>query len=348
MMLRRLPVLAVLAFLAPCSAVAQQVTPQELEALARYSQTLQQHYQAGMAISMEMDAAEEVIDRYAAGDLAEAEMRDSVTAARAAARSATDEFEQGLAAIGERPRLADRKRDKAMQAYLETVRGIQGHLETQLALLDRLMSAALAGDTAAYNDAAADSLALAGRMIVAENVSVEASAIATGPRHPQTGLSEAVIGSNLAMLAALILTEDSMRGREPRISEARGAIEQGLERAGSGVKTGRHNAEAMWASMSSRPVVTEADELSKRFLRELADAYRTAFDIESEIGDAMRTFLDAVVASLDMQAGAADPLATTTASFQEEILRLVDLRMDEQARRYRMVQEFSAALAAVQ
>lgn len=348
MMLRRFSLVVLLTVLAPAAAVAQTVTAQELEALAQFSQTMQQHYQAGMAISWQMDEAEDAVDRYVNGDLPEAQMRSAVTAARAEARVAIDEFGRRLGAIGERPRLADRKRDRAMQAYLDMVHGLKGHLETQLEILDRLISTALAGDSAGYDIASADSLALAGEMIQAENVMLEASALGTGPNHPQTGLSEAVIGSNLAMLAALILTEDWMRGREPRVSRARDSIERGLTRASAGVTAGRRNAEAMWTDMSGRPAISEADQLSKRFVRELADAYGTAFDIETDMVAVMRVFLDALVAMLDDPAAASDATAAAVANFQEDLTRLTDKRMSEQSRRYRMVREFSAELATVQ
>ena len=343
-----LGILLAVALLAPFSAAAQQVTPAELEALARFSQTLQQYYQAGTAISLEMDAAEEAIDRYANGELAEAGMRREVEAIRGAARVAIDDYERGVTDLGTRPKLPDRGREQGMQAFEDMVRGLAGHLEAQWALLERLMTAALSGDETAYNRVSADSLALAGDMIDSENVALEAAMLGAGPQHPQTGLYEAVIGSNLAMQAALIVTEDTLRGREPRVGVARDAIERGLSRATAGIEAGRRNAVALWQGVHGKPAVTEADRISMRFLRELSDAYGAGFDVEAGVVASMRRFVDALVGVLENPGGDDAALLATAETFQTDMMRLADERMNEQSRRLRMVQEFSAALAAAQ
>lgn len=343
-----LGLLFAVALLAPFAGVAQQVTPAELEALARFSQTLQRHYQAGTAISFELDAAEEMIDRYVDGDLPEARMRREVEAIRGTARRAIDDYQRGLAGLGTRPKLADRKRERGMQAFEDMVRGLAGHLEAQWALLERLMAAALSGDGAAYDRVSADSLALARDLIGSENVALEAALLGVGPGHPQIGIYEAIIGSNLAMQAALILTEDMLRGREPRIGAARAAIESGLARATAGIETGRRDADALWRGTADKPAVTESDRLSRRFLRELAQAYGTGFDIEAGVVTSMRRFLDALVAVLENPEGGDDALTAIAGTFQADMVRLTDARMNEQSRRLRMVQAFSAALAAQQ
>ena len=346
--LRCLGILLAVAVLAPVAAAAQQVTPAELEALARFSQTLQRHYQTGTAISFEMDTAEETIDRYVEGELSETAMRSEVEAIRGTARGAIDDYERGLAGLGTRPKLPDRKRERGMRAFEDMVRGLAGHLEAQWALLERLMAAALSGDRAAYDGVSADSLALAGKLIGAENVALEAAMLGAGPRHPQVGLYEAVIGSNLAMQAALILTEDMLRGHEPRIGVAREAIERGLARATAGIESGRRNAAALGQNMAGKPPASEADRISMRFLRDLSEAYGTGFDIEAGVVARMRGFLDALVGVLGNPDGSGGTLLASAGSFQTDMVRLTNERMDEQSRRLQMVQEFSAALTAAQ
>lgn len=347
-MLNRCSLSFFLLVLTPLSANAQQVTAEELEALAHFSEQLQLHYQSGLEISAQLDTAEEAIDLYVNGALGEGEMRRQVGDIQTTSIAALAEYERGLRDMGERPRLTDRNREKALRAYEEVVRGLVGHLLDQQKIVGRLMVVALEGDMSTYDQASADSLALTGKMIEAENVALEVSILGTGPSHPQTSLSESVIGSNLAALAAMILIEDSLRGGEARIGEAREAIELGLRRASTGTENGRRNAEAMWATMANQPAVSESDKLAKQFLYELSNAYGTAFDIEADIQIVMREFLDALIGTMNNDMASANAFIDSAAAFQEEMNRLVEARMGEQARRYRMIQEFSAAMGAAQ
>lgn len=348
--MRRLtPILLAGLLLIPVPGRTATLSPEELQALAQYSQSLQAVYLHGIEISMEMDEAEALIDAYVDGRLAEPDMRGEVGDIRNRARAAVGEYERSLDALPPRPRTRDRKQDSSMRAFEGMVRDLAESLEAQWRLLERLMKAAVSGDEAAYELASADSLALAGAMLEAENTAIEAAVLGSGPGHPQRGLYDSSIGSNLAMQAALILLEDSLRGREPRMTYARDTIERGLERAENGIETGRRDARAMLTSLGGKPVVTEADRISKRFIGDLVEAYDRAFDDETRIVAAMRDFLEALIAALEApETQASMQLAAAAEIFQADILTLMDARTREQSVRLQMVEAFSAALAELQ
>ena len=335
--------------LAPLPGRAEVVSPGDLQALARHTQSLQAVYAHGLAISMDMDEAEALIDLYVEGGLPEPDTRRQVADVRARVRGAIGDYKAALDALPPRPRIADDKRERGLQAFEGMVRGLTANLEAQWRLLERLMETAASGDGSAYDRASADSLALAGDLIDAENTAVEAALLGAGPGHPQRGLYHSSIGSNLAMRAALILLEDSKRGGKPRVDDARGAIEQGLARAERGIESGRRDAGAMLAKIGGGPAVTAADRIGKRFIQDLVAAYGRAFDDEARIVAVMRGFLDALVAAMEApQTEATVRLTMAAQAFQADIVGLVDARLDEQNARMRLVEEFSAAMAAAQ
>lgn len=336
--------------LAPAPAQAQQITAEQLQALARHSQTLQGVYMSGAAVSMEMDRAEALIDLYVEGRLPEADMRSKVAAVRLGAVDAIDKYEGDLAAIPPLPSTGDARRDSGLKAMEAMVRDLGQHLWAQWGLLERLVETAVSGDPAAYDSASADSLALAGVLIESENVAVEAAMTGADPRHPQRGLYEASIGSNLAMQAALVLLEDSLRGNTPRIAEARSGIENGLARSERGIAAGRSAAIELQASMSGQPMVSETDRISRKFLDDLVAAYGDGFDVETRVVAAMRGFVDILIRAMESPDSEEAPgaLASAAETFQTDILALMDARFGEQARRIRLVEEFSTAIAARQ
>jgi len=334
--------------LAPLPLRAEQVTPEQLQALARHTQRVQEIYSQGLAISAELDEAETLIDRYMNGEVPEAEMRREVAAVRLRTRAAIDDYARTVAALPPAPRIGDARRDRSLGAFAEIVGGLTANLEAQWQLVQRLADAAGVGDQAAYDLANADSMALAGALIDAENTAIEAALNGASPNHPQRGLYHASIGSNLAMRAALIVLEDSLRGGAPRIEAAKGDIERGLERAERGIETGRRDAEAMLARLRAASAKTESDRISKKFVEDLVVGYRRAFDDETRIVEAMRGFLDNVLAAHESSGGDAGAVLTAAAQrFQGEIVVLIDARLAEQAQRLRLVEEFSAALAAL-
>ena len=344
-------IIAVLAgvLLAPLPLHAQQVSPQQLQALARHTQDLQAVYAQGLEISMEMDAAEALIDSYVAGQVPEAEMRGRVADVRANVTGAIGAYEAAIDALPPRPRIGDPKRDQGLAAFEDMVRGLTANLTAQWRLLERLVDTAASGDRTAYDRASADSLALAGTLIDAENTAIEAALLGANPGHPQRGLYHASIGSNLAVRAALILLEDSLRGGRTRVADARAAIERGLERAETGIENGRRDADAMLARLGNGPARTESDRLGKQFIEDLVAGYHRAFDDETRIVAAMRGFLDNLLAAAEAPKSEADDRLTVAArTFQVEIVALIDARLAGQTRRLQLVEAFSAALAATQ
>lgn len=335
--------------LAPLPLHAQQVSPEKLQALARHSQNLSAIYAQGLEISTQMDDAEALIDSYAAGDMSETEMRAEIAAVRIRAQNAIGDYEAALDALPPRPLIGDGRRDEGLAAFDDMVRGLAGHLRAQQKLLQRLADTAASGDARAYDLAGADSLALAGALIEAENTAVEAALVGADASHPQRGLYHASIGSNLAMQAALILLEDSLRGGHTRAADARAGIERGLARASRGIESGRRDADAMLARLAGSAPASEADRLGKRFIADLVTAYHRAFDDETRIVDAMRSFLDDLIVALEApESEAGLRLAAAAQTFEGEIVALMDARFAEQSRRLTLVEEFSAALATAQ
>lgn len=344
-----------LVLLTGCAADGPPAAPAELPpspwqgfgSLARYAQNLQTVYAHGVDISSEMDDAEAQIALYVDGELPEPEMRRRIADARSRARYEIDEYRTWLYTLPPRPRFRDPQREAGLRAAEDMVRGLSEILEAKWQLLDRLMQTALGGDAGEYDIASADSLVLARRLIDAENTALEAALLGANANHPQRGVYQASIGSNLAVRAALILVEDSLRGRESRLADARDGIERGLERAARGIETGRRDADAMLAQFGGRTAVTESDRISRRFITDMVAAYHRAFDDETRIVDVMRRFLDDLVAAMETPEGDAfGRLAVAAQTFEDEIAALVDARLEEQIKRLRLVEEFSAALAA--
>lgn len=340
-------ILALVLFV-PLPLRAQQVTPEQLQALARHSQRVQEIYAQGLAVSTGLDAAEALIDGFVNGEVPEAEMRAGVADARRRGRAAIGDYRAAVAALPPAPRIGDARRDRGLAAFVAMVGGLTAHLEAQWRLLDRLADAAGAGDRAAYELASADSMALAGALIDAENTAIEAAVLGADANHPQRGLYHASIGSNLAMRAALILLEDSLRGGAPRVADAKADIERGLERAEQGIEAGRRDTEAMLARLGGGPAKTESDRIGKKFVADVVATYRRSFDDEARIVGAMRGFLDNLLAAHEAPEGEGNArLAAAARAFQTELVALLDARMSEQALRLRLVEEFSAALAAL-
>lgn len=331
--------------LIPLPARAQS-SAQELQALVRHQQAVQEIYMTGARASMEMDRAEALIDLYVEGQVPEADMRSEIAAVRLGVVDEIDEFEGALAQLPPPPSTGDANKDAGLKALEDMVRGLGVHLWAQWGLLERLAATATGGDPAAYAAASADSLALAGVLIDFENVAVEAAMAGADPRHPQRGLYEASIGSNLAMRAALILMEDSLRGNTPRIADAKSGIENGLARSEQGIAAGRRDAAALLAKMEGRRTVSETDRISQKFVADLVGAYGDGFDVEASVVEAMRGFLDSLILAMETRdGGPTEALASAAQTFQADILALMDARFDEQTKRLNLVEDFSTKIA---
>ncbi len=331
------------------TARAQQMTPAELQALARYAQVLQEVYQGGAAISISLDDTALVIDDFINGDATEAEMRAVVEEELRLGRVRIDQYQSSLSAVGQRSPISDAKREAGMRAFETMVRDLKDHLDSQRENVETLLKAALAGDETAYDWATADSLALAVDLLRSENTAIESAQQGLKRSHPQHGLYDAVAGGNLAMQAAFVLMENALRGRPQELEMASEAIGQGLKRAELGLKEGRLSARSMHDGAAGMTARGESDEISRQFLKNLAGAYDRAFDVEARAVDAMRKFVNALTGTMKSGEDADfESLVIAAETFQAEAQVLIERRFAEQNERVLMVQEFSAALAALQ
>lgn len=357
--MRRLIVLLLAAWpLTALPGCAVQETPAEppasagpfrqLEYLAKYTQELQAVYENGMEISAEMDEAELLIDRYVDGELPESDMRGQIERLQRRIPAAIGGYRAELESIPARRRIDDPEKAASVEAFEAMVRGFAERLEEQRLLLERLMDTAVRGDESAYDLARADSLALKITMIEAENTAVEVGLLTAPPGHPQRGILHAWIGSNEAIRSAMILIEDLLRNRDPRIAEARDAIERGLERARNGIDTGRRDTSAMLARFGRTPT-TQSGRIAQGFMHDLRRSFDRSFDDEAKIAAVMEKFVDTLIAAVAApETQAASQLGAAAEAFQEEIEPLIEQRLREHKARLRMVEEFSAAIADLQ
>ena len=331
------------------TAEARQMTAQELQALVRHAQRLNEIYQHGAGVTVAMADAEDILDAFYNGQGSEADVRARLENALRQTRVEIDAYAASLSFIGKRDPLPDRDKESAMQAYESMLLGLKDQLEAQRDNLAEMRLAALAGDSAAYEQANANSMRLYADMLLAENTALDAAQMALAPTHPQMGLNESVIGANLAMRAALLLLEDNLRGGQARVSEATRSIQDGLARAEAGVRRGRDAADAMLASMAGKPVRGEGDEYARKFLVDFVAAYQRAFVIEERLTSESRAFLEALTLAmasekyLDYAA-----LISAAETFKRNSAPLIDSRTEEQFQRLRLVGEFSANLARLQ
>lgn len=347
--MRKLISTAIILVVAGAATARAQTTAAELQALAQYAQVLQTVYQDGVNISLSLDETELDIDAFFYGDVAEAEMRPRVEEELRRGRIRIDQYQASLSVVGQRAAFSDPKREAGMQAFETMVRNLKSHLELQLDNVATLLKTALAGDQTAYDWATADSLALAGDMLGSENTAIEAARQGIKRSHPQYGLYDSVAGGNLAMQASLLLMENAIRGRPHELDEASGAISQGLKRAELGLKEGRLSSRSMQDGTAGMTVQNRSDEISKEFLRELAVAYDRAFVVEARIVTEMRKFVDVLTGT--MKAGETadyELLVGAAETFQVKAQGLIEQRLAEYNERLVLIQEFSAALAALQ
>lgn len=331
------------------TARAQQMTAAELHALAQYAQVLQAVYQEGATISMSLEETALVIDDFVNGDATEAETRALAEEGLRLGRTGIDQYQASLSAVGRRAPIPDAKREAGMLAFETMVRDLKGQLDLQHENVVSLLKAALAGDQEAYDWASADSLALTGNMLRSENTAIESARQGVKRSHPQHGLYDTVAGGNLAMQAAILLMENAIRNRPHELGVASEAINQGLKRAELGLKEGRLSTRSMKDGAAKMAAGSKSDEISRQFLLDLAGAYDNGFVIEERIVTEMRKFVDVLTGT--MKAGEdADfvSLVGAAETFQVEAQVLVEQRLAEQNERVRMVQEFTAALAALQ
>ena len=190
-------------------------------------------------------------------------------------------------------------------------------------------------------------MALAGEMILAENLSLEGSLVAIKPGHPQRGLVKAIIGGNEAMAVALRVVEASFRDAEFDAGKFALGVETSLRDAGRGIVEGEKAARRMLASLEGKFATTEADRYSARFIGEFVRAYERAFVIERGILETERELLDylrAVNAGTDDPDSALDAIVEFQAALEEQL----NQRLEEQNIRLEMAAEFARTLQTLQ
>jgi hypothetical protein len=345
-MYRLIAVLFLLLF-AALPAEAQKLTPEDIERAANFSQRMQKVYEEGIALSFELDGAEEYIDSFYAGELEQAEFTSALNPFLDSISVAVADFRARYPRAPSPPSIGSKKHERSLAGFASMAVGLGDLLDRQLSVVYRLRDAVLAGDESAYGVASADSMGLAGEMILAENVSLDGSLIALTPDHPQHGLVKAIIGGNEAMVVALRVVEASFRGGEFEAGAYALGVETSLLDAGRGIVDGEKAARQMLKNLEGQYAATDADRYSARFIGDLVKAYERAFLIERAILETERGLLDYLRA---VNAGDEDPdtALEAMADFQTELEEQSQQRLEEQNIRLEMAAEFARTLQTLQ
>jgi hypothetical protein len=345
--MHRLTAAFYLILFAAAPASAGQLTPADLERATNFAQRMQAVYEEGMALSFDLDGAEDYIESFHAGEMEQTEFTAALDPFLDSMGATVADFRARYPRAPSPPSIGSKVHERSLAGLAAMVVGLGDQLDRQLAVLYRLREAALAGDDDAYDTASADSMALAGEMILAENVSLEGSLVAIKPGHPQRGLVKAIIGGNKAMAVALRVVEASFRGTDFDASDFALGVETSLRDAGRGIVEGEKAAQQMLKNLEGKFAATEADRYSARFIGEFVEAYERAFVIERAILDAERDLLDYFRA---VNAGTDDPDSAleAIAEFQAVLEEQSSQRLEEQNIRLEMAAEFARTLQTLQ
>ena len=343
----RLIVFVFVVLLAVSPAAAQQLTAVELERAAGFAQRMQTVYEEGIALSFEMDSAEEYVDSFYAGEIEQVEFTAGLDPFLESMRVAIDDFRARYRRAPSPPSIGNENHERSLAGFAEMVVGLGDFLDRQYGVLYRLRDAALAGDESAYDIASADSLALAGELILAENVSLEGSLIAIPPDHPQRGLVRAIIGGNSAMVVAVKVVEASFRGEDFDAGRFALGGETGLRDAGRAIVEGEKAARQMLKDLEGKFAETEADRYSAQFIGELVKSYERAFLIERAILESERGLLD-YLRALNAGSEDSDSALEAVAEFQMALESQANQRIEEQNIRLEMAAEFARTLQTLQ
>ena len=343
----RLIAILIPVLVAAAPVAASELTPADLERATNFAQRMQAVYEEGMALSFDMDGAEGYIESFRAGELEPAEFTSTLDPFLDSMGAAVADFRTRYPRAPSPPSIGSRKLERSLTGLATMVVGLGDQLDRQLGVLHRLRDAVLAGDDDAYDLASADSIALAGEMILAENVSLEGSLVAVSPGHPQRGLTKAIIGGNEAMAVALQVIEASFRGADFDAGKFALGVETSLRDAGRGIVEGEKAARQMLKNLEGKFAATDADRYSAQFIGELVKAYERAFVIERAILDAERDLLDYLRA---VNAGTDDPENALEAitDFQAELEDQSNRRLEEQNFRLELAAEFARNLQTMQ
>ncbi len=339
----RLTAILFLILFAAAPASARKLAPEDLARAVNFAQRMQAVYEEGMALSFDMDGAEEYIDSFYAGEVEQAEFISALDPFLNNVNAAVTDFRARYPRAPSPPSIGSPEHERSLMGFANMVVGLGDQLVRQLEVLQRLRNAALTGDDNAYDIASADSMALAGEMILSENVSLEGSLLAITAGHPQRGLVKAVIGGNEAIVVAMHVIEAVFRGAEFDAGVYALGVETSLRDAGRGIAEGEKAARQMLADLEGKFAKTNADRYGAEFIGELVKAYERAFAIERAILESERGLLDylrAVNAGNEDAGGALEAMA----DFQTNLNEQINQRLEEQNIRLEMAAEFARTL----
>ena len=343
----RLTTVVFLVLFAALPAQARELSAEDLARAVKFSQRMQSVYEEGMALSMELDGAEQYIEAYLAGEVEQTEFAPALDPFLDSMAAAVADFRSRYPRAPSPPSIGSPRHEKSLAGFASMVVGLGDQLDRQLQVVYRLRDAALAGDDGAYDVASADSIALAGEMILAENLSLEGNLIALKSSHPQHGLVQAIIGGNEAMIVALRVIEANLRGAGVDAGEFALGVENSLRDAGRAIVDGEKAAARMLQGLEGKFAANDADRYGAEFIGDLVKAYERAFAIERTILESERALLDYLRA---VNAGDEDPDSAlgAMAEFQSALEEQAQQRLDEQNIRLQMAADFASKIQTLQ
>lgn len=332
-------------FAAP-PAGAGELTPEDRARAARFAQRIHKVYEEGRALGLEMDAAADYIHSFHDGDIDPVEFIDALNPFLDGMRAPIDDFRASYPRAPSSPSLGSPERERILDAFAKMVVGLGGKLDRQLNVLYRLRDAALAGDDGAYDLATADTIALAGEMILAENRALEGSMASVAPENPKQGLIKAIIGGNEAMAVAQRIVEAGFRGEEFDGRKYALDVETGLRDVGRAIVESEKAAWRLLKDLEGKFAETDADRYAARYTGERVKAYERAFALERAILETERGLLDYLRA---VNAGNedADSAVETMYEFQADLDEQIQQRLEEQNIRQALADEYARALESL-
>jgi len=343
----RLTAVVLLVLFTALPAETRELSPEDLARAVNFAQRMQRVYEEGMELSFELDGAEGYIDSFYAGDLEQQEFTNNLDPFLDGMAAAVADFRTRYPRAPSPPSVGSEKHERSLAGFAAMVVGLGDQLDRQLRVVHRLRDAALSGDDGAYDIATADSMGLAGEMILAENISLEGSLTALKPDHPQHGLVGTIIGGNEAMVVALRVVEAVYRGKDFDSGAFALGVETSLSNSARAIVEGEKAGRRMLKNLEGKYATTNADRHGAEFIGELVAAYDRAFVIERAILETERGLLDylrAVNAGDEASGNALDAMV----EFQETLEEQLTQRLEEQNIRLEMAAEFARTLQTLQ
>lgn len=146
--MHRLSAILFLILVAAAPAAAGQLTPADLERATNFAQRMQAVYEEGMALSFDMDGAEEYIESFHAGELEADEFTSALDPFLESMIAAVADFRTRYPRAPSPPSIGSKKHERSLSGLAAMVVGLGDQLDRQLGVLHRLRDAAIAGDAA--------------------------------------------------------------------------------------------------------------------------------------------------------------------------------------------------------